>query len=92
MFEVEVVMHTSNSQAKNRARMIVVASVDKERLFMLKKNPVDLTVAGFPANSTAVFTSVCSLLGNFHGLLSCLVWLFKNHLESLPDCQNAFCT
>ena len=50
--------------------MIVVASVDKEQLFMLKENPVDLTVAGFPANSTAVFTSVCSLLGNFHGLLS----------------------
>ena len=92
MFEVEIVMQTSNSQARKRARVIVVASVDKEQLFMLKKNPVDLTVAGFPANSTAVFTSVCSLLGNFHGLLSCLVWLFKNHLESLPDCQNAFCT
>ena len=70
MFEVEVVMQTSNSQARKRARMIVVAGVDKEQLFMLKKNPVDLTVAGFPANSTAVFTSVCSLLGNFHGLLS----------------------
>ena len=70
MFEVEVVMQTSNSQARKRARMIVVASVDKEQLFMLKKNPVDLTVAGFPANSTAVFISVCSLLGNFHGLLS----------------------
>ena len=37
MFEVEVVMQTSNSQAKNRARMIVVASVDKEQLFMLKR-------------------------------------------------------
>ena len=74
MFEVEVVMQTSNSQARKRARkrarIIVVTSVDKEQLFMMKKNPVDLTVAGFPVNSTAVFTSVCSLLGNFHGLLS----------------------
>ena len=68
MFEVEVVMQTSNSQARKRARMIVVASVDKEQLFMLKKNPVDLTVAGFPANSTAVsarylaISLVCSVV------------------------------